>query len=1118
MPKRRATSETSSDSSIDDIPHKRARTDDEPTSYARDNGKAPEQDSDPEREDDETESEFEAQYGAYIRATYESKRNKKNVFGSVAESGILEGIELKQFMCHQHLNVSFGPQMNFIIGHNGSGKSAVLTAITIALGGKTSSTGRGTGIKSFIREGQSVAEVTLTLKNQGEEAYKPEQYGKSIVINRRFTKEGNGSWKIKTKEGRIISTRRDELTAICDHMNIQIDNPLTVLTQDSARQFLGASSARDKYKFFMRGTQLSQLWEEYTGCHTNLLATERILNQKKKAIPDLKESLEDAKTRVNEAMQARKMAATAKGLVIELAWSHVKAKQSELQTRQEKIVKQERRLAQVDGKLGAAKDNLAKVNELKASLEAEHNAIGTPDDLQSQKREIQMKIRAKNDDIEGFRAEMKGMSREIEAVDAAIKNHLDQIATEEQRLAADTESARREIQNQRNEVEQQQEAARSELEQIRRDIQKNEVSLNQSKQSETSAGRRANDLQLEIRQAEEAIQKCEKAEQDRYAVYGNDIQSVIKQIGESQWYGQTPLGPLGLHVKLLQPDFGPLLRQQLSKQLTSFAITDPRDLPALRRILQSTKNAQTAVHIFSPDIFDYSEGEPPEGVLTVLRTLEFDDPHVLRILINKASIESRVLAHTRLEGQGILRELGQGHAWTKDGFNLVRWSDGGESSVPSSGRQVNPMLLAAAQANVEIEQYIQQKTRCEEERRNLQAELEKLTHQRNTLQRDLQNLKARERTTDERRHRAKMRLDELMTQLNTEDSIQIGVLRDLLGRSQREKEDLVKQATAIAPKGNILNEEKAKLTAERDRIQHELDEFDTTKQAVKDKIVQAAEERARVASEVQHWEKKTADETNKLHEMQAEAERAEMELIRWTSDAQGFGERVETDLSPEVIERKLRSVKDALKDHERRQGATLEEAIAKANKAQDQLTLAARDLKQMNTLYKTLKSSLEARSDRWHQFRKYISVRCKHIFSWHISQRGYYGKVLFDHGKETLELRVQTDDQAATQGRREKDPRSLSGGEKSFATICLLLSLWESMSCPIRCLDEFDVFMDAVNRRISMSMLIDAANSSDRKQYVLITPQDMNNITPGPSVRVQRMSDPERNQVTLSLL
>jgi hypothetical protein len=46
---------------------------------------------------------------------------------------------------------------------------------------------------------------------------------------------------------------------------------------------------------------------------------------------------------------------------------------------------------------------------------------------------------------------------------------------------------------------------------------------------------------------------------------------------------------------------------------------------------------------------------------------------------------------------------------------------------------------------------------------------------------------------------------------------------------------------------------------------------------------------------------------------------------------------------------------------------------------------------------------------------------------------------------------VQTEDQAGTQA-TQKAAKSLSGGEKSFATICLLLALWEAIGCPIRCL------------------------------------------------------------------
>lgn len=37
---------------------------------------------------------------------------------------------------------------------NGSGKSAVLTAITICLGGKATATNRGGSLKAFIKEGE----------------------------------------------------------------------------------------------------------------------------------------------------------------------------------------------------------------------------------------------------------------------------------------------------------------------------------------------------------------------------------------------------------------------------------------------------------------------------------------------------------------------------------------------------------------------------------------------------------------------------------------------------------------------------------------------------------------------------------------------------------------------------------------------------------------------------------------------------------------------------------------------------------------------------------------------------------------------------------------------------
>lgn len=153
-----------------------------------------------------------------------------------------------------------------------------------------------------------------------------------------------------------------------------------------------------------------------------------------------------------------------------------------------------------------------------------------------------------------------------------------------------------------------------------------------------------------------------------------------------------------------------------------------------------------------------------------------------------------------------------------------------------------------------------------------------------------------------------------------------------------------------------------------------------------------------------------------------------------------------------------------------RQGASVDEMTIEVQRRQAALDNAKKDLKVMLQLnrvlffvsrlrrplmpvYQSLRKSIRIRLARWHEFRRHIALRCKIYFSYHLSNRGYFGKVLFDHVQGTLQLKVQTDDQAATQaGSREKDPKSLSGGEKSFSTICLLLSLWESIGCPIRCL------------------------------------------------------------------
>ncbi|KAJ2240660.1 Structural maintenance of chromosomes protein 6 [Coemansia sp. RSA 455] len=222
-----------------------------------------------------------------------------------------------------------------------------------------------------------------------------------------------------------------------------------------------------------------------------------------------------------------------------------------------------------------------------------------------------------------------------------------------------------------------------------------------------------------------------------------------------------------------------------------------------------------------------------------------------------------------------------------------------------------------------------------------------------------------------------------------------------------------------------------------------------------------------------------------------------------------------------------------IEEIERSKSMSLAEVAEKAQLHITAYKKAKEELSSIAQLVDALKTSHRLRMNKWMQFRESMTIRTKMHFSTHLSQRGYTGKLEFDHTQRTLVPKIQTDqdlvsenivkggggrkagsssqqDKAASAGRfLRKDTKSLSGGEKSFTTICLLLSLWETMNCPVRALDEFDVFMDAANRAIAMSMMISSARSKNTTQFILISPLDMN-VKPDADITILRLQPPKR--------
>lgn len=75
----------------------------------------------------------------------------------------------------------------------------------------------------------------------------------------------------------------------------------------------------------------------------------------------------------------------------------------------------------------------------------------------------------------------------------------------------------------------------------------------------------------------------------------------------------------------------------------------------------------------------------------------------------------------------------------------------------------------------------------------------------------------------------------------------------------------------------------------------------------------------------------------------------------------------------------------------------------------------------------------------------------------HVQQ--HHGKLSFENKDGEYELHMKLCMSNDKRSDELKDVLSLSGGERSFATVAFVTSLWTACYSPFHCLDEFDVCM-----------------------------------------------------------
>ena len=110
--------------------------------------------------------------------------------------------------------------------------------------------------------------------------------------------------------------------------------------------------------------------------------------------------------------------------------------------------------------------------------------------------------------------------------------------------------------------------------------------------------------QRNLQQADKEVENANGALRAANAVRGNALGAFGPKMGEIRqavardkgWAGQTPIGPIGLHVKLKDSKWSDVIESSLNSVLNCFIITDVRDRERLRRIFGSA--GRYVLHIY----------------------------------------------------------------------------------------------------------------------------------------------------------------------------------------------------------------------------------------------------------------------------------------------------------------------------------------------------------------------------------------------------------------------------------------------------------------------------------------------------------------------------------------
>ncbi|KAK6624544.1 hypothetical protein RUM44_011403 [Polyplax serrata] len=995
-------------------------------------------------------------------------------------AGQIVRINLENFMSYDNIEIHPGRHLNLIIGPNGTGKSTIVCAVLLCLGGKMKTLSRADHLGSYVKTGCDQSCIEVELFNPGDH---------NIIIKRKIMSNNHSEFIINGKVSTI-----SKVNDIKKKFNIQIDNLCTFLPQDKVQDFakLNPQQLLDHTQKTVGTGELVQLHETLKELNSKTLNQEKHCEVLKIELEKEVQKNDRIKEQVKSFKEKQSLCEKIKLLNQKLSWVNyntevenkkeidrdAKLAEDIFKAKKKEVEKCNRELAQFDVNL--------KLHE-KQVTEAKKNEAGKEAAMKDRLRRAEQRV----DQLEDIKSTLKTRLEEENEKKEQMLKYKENV----EKLTNDLRNLDSTIGSEEN------------YDKILKEI---ETQFKQSHAEDI----RLNDAKLELEESEDSLKQelrrvtmeCQNLKQrqtarlDYIRTNEPDVYKSIEWLEQHRHLFQSKIyNPLLLELDVPNTKMAKFVEARIGyKDLISFCCTNADDLNLLVQKLRNEQKLKINVicsdecdstqyiseipisdlrcygfyaymkdFITGPDDIirflckTYKIHTIPIGDETVKANcakvpqnipLFYSDNYVFTVKYSvysgDKSINVKKLAGTRFFGESLNEERIE---------HLIKRGKELESAIKKKQLEISGVDSEISKLRVELEKIKKRRKEVAtgaQERQMIQMSLTRASNKYQSVKVTLRNPKDIE---DEAKEQEQILKKEI--QRNLTDLSQVS--------EAYEKATLVRQKCELKYKVEKLG--KAKLLQNKEQCMDEMSNKETLFREIK--------ERQRAA---EYKCSQLKDKAKQLTDNISIEEKAFKRFREIFSTLPNTLEELETEI--DVMQTKTEFLQagnlQILQEYERREEKITE---LKSNLAENMRNLEQKqlELNRKRTEWLTpVNSLISSINDKFGRY--FEAMGCAGEVSLTT------GDTQVDFDKYGIKIKVKFRDGTPLE---ELGRQFQSGGERAVSTAIFMLSLQELTSVPFRFVDEINQGMDPTNEKRILQIIINVTSRNQASQYFFITPK-----------------------------